>query len=39
MQYELRITQRKERFKEIDKLIPLDESGRESWRKVVDFKD
>lgn len=26
-------------FQEIDPLIPPDESGRESWRKEMDFKD
>jgi hypothetical protein len=26
-------------LQEIDKLIPLDESGSESWRKEVGFKD
>lgn len=26
-------------FQEIDQLIPLDESGRESWKEEIDFKD
>jgi len=29
----------KRSFQELDQLIPLDESGRASWREEMDFKD